>query len=358
MPKGASKIREIRKIMGGNDINGLFEEMTGVKDADENIIKPKIAQTRNIFMHIYKVLKQFSTHKEFRNSFPYTETGLNEIGEYADKIKENIIVKEQNREETADDYANLNKEQANSLYRTIKNNKYTKQLIALSGKLYRYKNNLADSKNLDGSFINQEPGLSFRIFDFSSFDLKQLWCDDKLSAMGKKYILHFLYVISKDTFNLYKIVTSPDIDIKKFASILMESLDHLSSQAELSRCKGAFNRIRKSITLLEEKFDTYYRESIAGSNPNIIVENFILDVSNQGGASPQLTREFRMIIQYMRKVSMKNGKHKDPNVQKLFGMLNQNFNIMEQNAKPQNSNIDNTVTNIEKVDLSLKKDSQ
>jgi hypothetical protein len=61
----------------------------------------------------------------------------------------------------------------------------------------------------------------------------------------------------------------------------------------------------------------------------MLVMNFIVDVSNQGGANASLTREFRTIIQYMHEVSQSSGKNKDPNVQKIFKMLNNNFSMME-----------------------------
>ena len=98
------------------------------------------------------------------------------------------------------------------------------------------------------------------------------------------------------------------------------------------RGKNAFKRIKGSVELLNGKFPTYYRESISSGNPNVIAENFILDVSNQGGADARLTREFRLIIQHMQRVSNQTGKSKDPMVKKLFEMLNQNFKAMESNA--------------------------
>lgn len=138
-----------------------------------------------------------------------------------------------------------------------------------------------------------------------------------------------LATLYKHTHAIYKCVTSPDVDVEKFTQLLVNAIGELKKQPELHRCTNAFRRIEQSIQLLKDKFDDYYRESVASENADMLVMNFIVDVSNQGGANASLAREFRTIIKYMHKVSNKSGKAKDPNVQKIFTMLNNNFTLME-----------------------------
>jgi len=336
------RIKEIKKMVGGNDINGLFEEMMGMKDADPSIIKPKFVNARNTIRHIYKVLIQFSQFVAFRNDFPEIETGLNQIADFAEKIKDSIYFNP-TEEEKEEKYDRLSKVEINSLYKKLKENDYVKSLIMLCGILKQYSRYLNDKDNLKDNFIGQEPGLSLTIFQFSTFDLKVLWANQKINSMVKKYVLNVLHIIWKDTYNLYKIVTSPDVNIEEFTKLLIESIARLKKQPGLNRCNNAFNRIEQSVDLLKDKFDDYYRQSIASSNPNIIIESFIIDVSNQGGANAKLTREFRTIIQYMHKVSEQTGKNKDPNVQKLFNMLNRNFEVMDKQTRTtDDSNNDET----------------
>jgi len=326
------KIKELRKIVGDHGINDMFEEMMGIKDADPEIIIPKFVKARNLIIHIYKVLDQFCNFKTLQDDFPKLKPAIDDIKKFIIQMQENICFSP-NIEETENKYHSLDKVQINQLYKKFKDNQYVKRLIINCGRLKQWHSCFDDPNNLKDNFIGQEPGLSLFIFDFSSLNLKELWADDKqLKPVVKKYILNVIHIIWKDLFALYKIITSPDVDIEKFTQILLESIMQLQKQPGLDRCKNAFQRIKNSVELLNSNFDNYYRESVASSNPNMIIENFIIDVSNQGGANAQLTREFRVIIQYMHKMSAQNGKNQDPNVKKLFKMLNKNFEIMEQHT--------------------------
>jgi hypothetical protein len=160
-----------------------------------------------------------------------------------------------------------------------------------------------------------------------------MWANDKTKYSVKKYILMVMASLYKHTHAIYKCVTSPDVDVDNFTKLLVKAIGELKKQPELHRCTNAFRRIEQSIQLLKDKFDDYYRDSVASENADMLVMNFIVDVSNQGGANATLAREFRTIIKYMHKVSNKTGKSKDPNVQKIFKMLNNNFSMMEKGSK-------------------------
>lgn len=351
-----TKIKNIKKIIGGNDINSLFEEMMGLKDASPAIILPKFVKSRNLVRHIYKVLMQFSNFVIFQKDFPEIMTGMKEISLFADKMKKSVYFSE--TEETEIQYRNLSKVELNALYKKIKDNTYIKRLIGLGGKLKRYSTYIDDKNNLRDGFIGQEPGLSFNIFDFSTFDLKVLWANKKVynnNGIVKKYVLNVLHLLWKDCFELYKIITSPDVDMDKFTEVLFVSIEKLKKTPGLNRCNNAFNRISSSVDLLKNNFDNYYRESVASSNPNMIIESFIVDVSNQGGSNASLTREFRQIIQFIHKQSVKSGKAKSPQIKKMFSVLNNNFKIMEQESNiTSNTPVIDEKSDLDNMDLSLK----
>ncbi len=352
MPK--IKVRQIEKVIGDVDINGMFEEMMGVKDADPEIIIPKMVNVRNTLRHIYRILTQFSTFSDLRSNFPEIADGLNEIKHFAEEMKASVYILDE--DEKNEKYSSVSKEDINNLYRKLKDDKYVKGLIILCNKLDKYKSNFSDPNTFKENFVNQEPGLSFQIFDFSSLDLKILWAHDSMKSSVKRYILMVLSKIHEYSYNLYKTITSPDVDIDKFTGLLVNSISELKQHPELHRCKAAFARIEKSVELLKDKFSDYYRESIASENPNALVTSFIVDVSNQGGADARLTREFRTIIQYMHKVSQKTGKNKDPNVQKIMKMLNHNYSLMERHTlgkKSSESELESK-NDISNLDLTLK----
>lgn len=325
------KVKKIKQLVGDIDINSMFEEMMGIKDAEPDIIIPKIVSVRNTLRLLYKIFTQFSTFVDLRNNFPQIGADLDDIKKFVEDLKESVCIINMT-DETEEPYKNLSKEEINNIYRKLKENQYVKNLIILCNKLDKYKSNFSDPNNFKENFVNQEPGLSFKIFTFSGLDLKILWAHDNMKSTVKKYILMVLAKIHTHSYNLYKTITSPDVDIEKFTDVLINSISELKKQPELHRCKMAFGRIEQSVQLLKDKFGEYYRESVASENPNALITSFIVDVSNQGGADARLTREFRTIIQYMHKVSQRNGKNKDPNVQKIFKMLNHNYSLMEQHT--------------------------
>lgn len=340
-----SKIRTktIQQVLGDVNINTMFEEMMGIKDADPTIILPKFVTVRNTLRSIYKVLNQFATFVPLHNDFPEMKQGLEEIKKFADSVFENTMLKHLT-DETEETYSNITKETLNELYRKIKDNDYVRRLILLCSKLEKYKSNFIDPTKMRENFVNQEPGLEFRIFDFSTLDLKLLWSSSKITSNVKKYILQVLASLHKHTHNLYTTVVSPDVDVQAFTSMLLDAISQLKTQPKLHRCTRAFKRIEQSVELLREKFPEYYRQSVASGNPDNFVTGFIVDVSNQGGADMKLTREFRTIIAYMRESAEKSGKIKDPQVKKILEMTQRNFSLMEQQAKKDGYDVDNADT--------------
>ncbi len=337
-----SKVKtQMKKLMSDEEssgINGMFEEMMGMRDAELHIILPKIVSARNNIKKVYQYLYQFSTFAPLINTFDTMTSSFKQILTFVEEMKQSIVF-EDAKIETASMY-DFDQEKANVIYKSIKENKYTKSLIILGGRLKRFEPAL---KELKDSFIMQEPGVSLFIFNFSSLDLKKMWASSKMTPMIKKYILTVLLKIYEEVNALYSTVSSPDVDINEFSIKLVKCIKSLQSIPQLNRCKNAFRKIEDSINLLKDRFSGYYRESMACNNPNIIVENFILDVSNQPGTNAKLTREFRVIIQYMHKESVKNGRNKDPNIQKLFNILNQKMNINDN--KEDDLTVDNTANN-------------
>lgn len=348
------RIKEIKKLIGNSDggnMNDMFEEMLGLKEADLEVIRPKMVRCKNIIRKIHGVLQQLGDFKVLREDFAETTQGLDEIKKFADSLRQELKIADV--DETEDLYAQLDKSAMNEEYKQLKENPYLKRLIVLCGNLKNHSKNFNDLDNLKTNFVNQEAGLSFYIFDFSSLDLKQLWFLTENKLFVRKYILTILYHLYRNLFDLYKCITSPDVDIEKFTIVLMSSIEELKKQPKLNRCRNAFNKIEQSVDLLRNNFDQYYRDSIASQNMAMIMENFISDVSKQEGNSPVLIREFRVIVSYMHEVSQKSGKNKDPNIKKIFNMLGQHFDVMEKQFsgdKPDNDTENNSADNTNNTD--------
>jgi hypothetical protein len=125
--------------------------------------------------------------------------------------------------------------------------------------------------------------------------------------------------------DMHDLVTSPNVDIKKFSSVLVDSIAKMKTQ--IPRCNKAFAIIENSVSTLENNFKTYFRGSVEAGNPNIIIESFIGDIIKEQKADASISYEFKQIISYLKQKSAGNN---DPKIKKLFGMLNMQFSSLDE----------------------------
>ena len=303
-------------------LNDMFEQMTGSQGADIEIIIPKLTKLHNLLAKFVKVYKLLLNFGDFINKFQEYNPEFAEINSFITNIQKIIDV---DNELSEDKLKTMSIDQINNLYKTLKNKQEIQSIIVTGGNLKKYKKYLADKDNLKDEFIKKEPGLTLTPFSFTKLDIKLLWTSNKLTNMAKKYILNILnhtYTIGHD---VYEVVTSPDIDIKKFSKVLIDNIEKMKKT--IPRCDKAFNIIKNSVEMLESNFNGYYKNSVEAENPSIIVESFIIDVSMSQKANASITGQFRRIIMFMKKQSANNT---DPRVKKLFKILNSQFDLMAQ----------------------------
>lgn len=323
-----SKTKYIKKVIGDASLENVFQEMFGAKEADPDVIRPKYVRARNIITKVYKILLQFANFTEFKNKIPYMQTSCDEILKFTEKMKTELNLN-CTYVETEDNYRLLSGAELDAQYRQLKDCNIVRQLIILCSTLKLYDIYLRDLSNLNGRFVAREPGLSLKIFPFCSLDLKQLWICDNMIDLVKKYVLTILHHIYISTLQLYDVITSPDVDLDKFTAVLMDSIKQL--KGIIPRCNEAFNRIERSVKLLKDNFNSYYKDSVQAANPSLIMESFVIDVSKQGGVSARVTQQFGRIITHMNKMS--SNRPKNPTVDKLFAILNKNYDLMKSEAK-------------------------
>lgn len=306
-------------------LHTMFAQMTGAHDAEPEVIIPKII---NIYKKIIKYNILFNTllnFKEFTNKFQEYTTWFNEIRDFLEKLIQstNTDIKKDYDLEIFELHKKDPKK-LNEFYKDFKNNEYIKKIIITGSNLSIFKKYLNEESDIDDSFINREPGISLKPLDFSDFDLKLLWNSENITNAIKKFILSIIKHTYKIGVEMYDIVTSPDVDIKKFSIILVESIGKMRKQ--IPRCDKAFDVIENSVKMLETNFTSYYRSSVEAENPSVIVENFIVDISTSQKANATVTSQFRKIVNYLKE---KGSQNNDPKVKKLFGMLNNQFTTID-----------------------------
>jgi hypothetical protein len=310
----------VRRV-GNNDndtseLNDLFEQMTGAQNADPDILVPKLFKLADFLKKFIKLYNMFLNFDEFIKSFEECRGDFIDIELFISSITKM-------NERITDDIKTLSSDEINEFYNKMKDSPEIQKIIITSSNLKPHQRFLIDKNNLKDDFIKREPGLSFRPLMFTNLDLKALWTSDKITNMAKKYILNILshtYLLGHE---IYEIITSPNIDIKKFSQVLLSNIDKMKKA--IPRCDKAFDIIKNSVEMLETNFKDYYKNSVESANPSVIIESFIVDVSLSQKSNAVITGQFRRIIMHMKKQAANNT---DPRVKKLFKILNSQFDLM------------------------------
>ena len=338
----------VKKIMQKNSkedtelLNSMFEQMTGTRDAERDIIFPKVIKIYHNLSRYRKVFTILLNLKDLKERFIDYEVWFSDVQTFIEEIdsieyfnktfdydmkKINISsLINPNMESPIKIIQEMDESELNKLYHNLKEHKVIKKIIITSNNFNPYKKNLQDISNLSDAFIKREFSMTFTPFSFTNMNLKEIWNSDNVTTQIKKCLLSIISKAYHIGIELYEIVTSPNIDIKKFSEILIESIGNLKKQ--IPRCEKAFGIIENSVKMLEDNFKNYYKSSVEAENPSIIIENFIMDVSMSQKASPKLTAEFRRIVSHLQKHQQNNSSN-DPRVQKLFGMLNSQFSMLD-----------------------------
>lgn len=194
--------------------------------------------------------------------------------------------------------------------------------------LIPYKSSIKDIAKLKGKFMTKSGGLTISPVEGLALNFKQIY--GGATAPDRTFILTVLHKMWAITHDVYEAVSSPDIDVGEFSTVIMSAIGDV--RKHIPRCDGAFDKIVESVDLLKGNFGGYYRDYVASSNPTIIMENFVLDVAKNSPASPQLTQQFRKIIKHYRNLASQHATH--PKLQTLFSHVDKNFQELErQNRK-------------------------
>lgn len=314
----ASKTKIIKQNIDQDGIADMFNQLLGdEKSLDINIIKDKYMKLKTNIERLYKLLESFNN--SIYNKVLKDFTG---IEFYKTNIKNFITDAKSIFPETIED------ENLIRFYLGVKNNKIIEDSIRICKKLVSFKKYIEDNENLSDNFIKSSKTRELKIFPFCDFDIKYIYSFSKIDDSIKRYLLIFLNMLYTTTFDIYQIITSPDIDISKFSNVILSSIQQAKKM--IPRANKAFRKIEESIGLLQNNFGNYYKDFISSKNPSIIIENFILDVSkdnsNNNDMDLELARQFKRIVMFYRKKSA--GKISDPRITQIFDLLNKNFDML------------------------------
>jgi hypothetical protein len=336
MGRSKVKTRALKSAVADQDVLDMFQNMVGIGDDPTSgmnirIVYPKYEKLKVAMARYVKLFDLLLISTAVKHNEPMQEYVLTYITDMKSIVSDLFTVRNLSEMEKLN-ITGLSKEEQTAVletYKKIKNNNLTESIILTCKNLSRYKGALEDQTKLSDKFILKMPGLQFcPIFGADGINFKMLYNDPALDAVDRKYlltILHKLYVISHE---IYDHLTSPDIDIDEFVEVIMSSVKEVRKQ--IPRCDAAFNKIVESVDLLRNNFGEYYKDFVASSNSSVIMENFIIDVSERTEATPKLTAQFRKIISHYRKLASQ--KNNNPKLQALFKHIDRNFQELEKHT--------------------------
>jgi hypothetical protein len=333
------KSKVVKSTLQNKDVIDMFHNVIGTDGASISIIHPKytsIEKNTKRFIQVLEILYNidfleffnnfkenldmylFSLRRQFASSFtaPDLEQYLSDGNELVSKFSPMIMDYSRVPAHIVHDF--------NSVYGEVKKCAIINTIIVTCKNLVPHKKSIDDIKDLKDKFL-LKGGLNFSPLPTLIFNFKQIYIDDRLSENNKDFILKILHKLYTISHEIYEILSSPDIDVNEFVTIIMSSIDDVKKQ--IPRCDQAFNKIAESVDLLKGNFNGYYKDYISSNNPTIIMENFVLDVSKNTRASPTLTAQFRKIISHYKKIAAQQSNN--PKLQTLFQQVDKNFQELE-----------------------------
>lgn len=326
------KARVKVKAVKDKELGDMFNQMLGAGNVNVQVCYPRYLQMKGYVEKVLQVLDLFNNQCKFYESFPELLPCRVEINQYIERTK-GLMAKDYFIDLSAYEW-NLNNvdeelvKKFGQLYEDFKKSEVMNVLISVCDNLIAYKKYLGESAKLSHKFILSLPGVEFCPLPFTKLNIKYVVSSAVSGETSNNstnpmvdLVLTVLNKLLNLTHNLYKLISTPDIDIDEFVRVVMNNVDE--ARKRIPRCNKAFDKLIKSVEMLKDNFSTYYRDFVQSSNSTIIIENFVLDVAKNTKADAELMRQFRTIISYYKKVAA--SQVKNPQVQGLLDKINEQF---------------------------------
>ena len=333
------KSKVISSTINNKDILDTFQELLGTSETNAclPVAHPKYVKLQT---HVNRFIRLLSMYRESTalSKFPDIKKLLATYIESLEKnFNESFIAPdlEQFCVKTEETLAGHNynsvppetKIEFSKVFTSVKKCNIVNIIIVTCKNLLPYKKHIEDKNNLTDSFITKTPGNVINpLPDFPQMNFKRIYNDDILDNNDKSFVLMVLSKLYEISYNVYEVLSSPDVDVNEFVAVILNSVDQIKKH--IPRCNEAFDKIVESVDILKVNFNSYYKDFLSSNNnAAIIMENFVLDVSKTAKATPKLTAQFRTIISHYRKVATQSNT--DPRLKTLFKHVEKNFNELE-----------------------------
>jgi hypothetical protein len=180
------------------------------------------------------------------------------------------------------------------------------------------------------TFLLKRAGMQFCPFNACTFNFKLVYIDTALDLQDKRLLIEILKKICQVSYDVYLIAKRPDMDVMEVVNTVTNAISML--RKTISRCDDALSKLENSTKVLEDRFPSYYEEYKISKNPNLFLENYIIDISQRSEITPKIAGQFRRIMHTMKEKS-KTMIIKKPELATLFNDLNEHMDVVEQSYK-------------------------
>jgi hypothetical protein len=322
--KGRSQTKVIKKTLGSDedqqDLQRYFNQMVGSEKADPTIVLPKYKELMSLLGNMVSL---FQSSEEIIGKLNEYKGGVSEMRQFATKLAELYDSRVPEEKFQSEHYA------------AVKDHDVVHTLIVACSSFSDIHAHLKKEwADVDKKFFMRYSATKFTPFSFApNMDFKRLWLvEGNANDQIMEYTFTFMKTCFKKTHAIYKIVTSPDVDVSNLSRIIIEALRNLKQH--LPRCNKAFRKIEESASMLENNFDSYYKDFVQTKDPANIFTGFIGDVANTCDSDAQLVFQCRRIVNFYKKNARRqtaNGTASSEKT-KMFDTLMSKYNIFEKKA--------------------------
>lgn len=352
----------VEETLRDGDLSKLVNQMIGLEDPDPEVVVPRYRRIHELTTKIVEMLEKLCTSPLGKTFGPIYPVSFGEIMKFVDTSKTCLSLLTLQENDKTFSGAELNAINADprklqallmqadhtykisglgEKYNTLKTCPAVQNMIMLTRNIKtavmlekeRRKtehHDLEVKANLGDGFIVNADGETLELLPFSNLNFKSMMNSDRMIPELRQYTLYWLHLVYIKCMSIADDVTSPPIDIDKFSNLMIDSIGQLDAQ--VPRCREAFELIKNSVGLMKNNFRGYYKDFLSAGSPGIIVDHFIHDVMENTSASPTVAFQFQQIRNfYISRVRAHNIK--DPRVKKMLALLGKNLDVLEDQPK-------------------------
>ncbi len=218
------------------------------------------------------------------------------------------------------------------IYYQIKNSDEIAEILNILKNLNIYHKDIDkdDVNDIDTDFILNNICGELKIFTFGSINLIDIYLrfDNEKTL---KYLILLINKIYKPCKEIYKLLTSPDVNPQKLADLIISAITQLKTRVK--GCDKAFSKIEQSIDMIVNNMDKYYKMFVTTKNPEAIFSGFLNDLSSDEALDDDIDlttiMQVKKIMQEFKKMTAnKQNKNKEV-IDGLFGQMDDIFTMLE-----------------------------